>query len=61
MLLVNKDEQKPVEKKVYAKPAIQRVQLHPEESMAAGCKTGFSGSAFTFSPCLAGSCFGDGS
>ncbi len=32
-------EQKPVEKKPYAKPAIRRVELHPEESLAAGCKT----------------------
>ena len=32
-------EQKPIEKKRYERPAIRRVELHPEESLAAGCKT----------------------
>jgi len=58
---VKKNERKPVEKKVYAKPAIHRVELHPEETMATGCKTISTGTASTASPCLAGSCFGDGS
>jgi hypothetical protein len=37
MLLMK--EQKTVEKKPYERPVIRRVQLHPEESLAAGCKT----------------------
>ena len=51
-------ERKPVEKKPYAKPAIRRVELHPEESLAAGCKTASSGGSLpgdctTPTPCFA--------
>lgn len=60
MLLVKKNERKPVTKKVYSKPVVHRVELHPEESMAAGCKT-ISGMAPAANPCIAGSCFLDGS
>lgn len=49
----------PVEKKPYAKPAIRRVELHPEESLVAGCKNntipGPGGN------CILTSCFADGS
>ena len=55
------DEREPVEKKVYAKPAIRRVQLHPEESMSGACKSGASTSAFDSAPCIASTCFADGS
>ncbi len=58
---MKKNERKPVEKKVYAKPAIHRVELHPEETMAAGCKTVSGGTASTASPCIANSCMADGS
>ena len=52
-------KQEPVEKKPYAKPAIQRVELHPEESLSAGCKNvSVSGPAGN---CLISSCFADGS
>ena len=55
-------EQKPVEKKPYAKPAIHRVELHPEESLAAGCKTMSIGGSLPGDSCLLpASCFADGS
>ncbi len=58
---MKKNERKPVEKKVYAKPAIHRVELHPEETMAAGCKTASTGTASAASPCIVNSCFALGS
>lgn len=55
------NKREPVEKKPYEKPAIRRVELHPEESMAAGCKTvsqaGPSGGSCT----LPAQCFDPGS
>ncbi len=58
---MKKNARKPVEKKVYAKPAIHRVELHPEESMAAGCKMTTGGTASSASPCTLNTCFADGS
>ena len=54
-------EQEPVEKKPYAKPAIRRVELHPEESLAAGCKTMSTGGANATSCSLPADCFAQGS
>ena len=54
-------EREPVEKKPYAKPAIRRVELHPEESLAAGCKTAGSGGALPGSCTLPSDCFAAGS
>jgi hypothetical protein len=48
------------ERKPYEKPRIRRVQLKPEESLAAGCKT-LAGSSPGASPCDANSCFNLGS
>ncbi|HEY7818293.1 MAG TPA: hypothetical protein VIG29_08745 [Vicinamibacteria bacterium] len=48
------------ERKPYVKPSIRRVQLKPEESLAAGCKT-LAGSSPGASPCDANSCFNLGS
>jgi len=59
MLLMK--EQRPVEKKPYEKPAIRRVELHPEESLAAGCKTATLGGSLPTSCTLPTSCFADGS
>jgi len=54
-------EAKPIEKKPYAKPAIRRVELHPEESLAAGCKTMSTGGALASSCTLPSDCFAPGS
>ena len=54
-------EQKPIEKKPYERPAIRRVELHPEESLAAGCKTVSTGGAIPGSCVLTTACFVDGS
>ncbi len=53
-------EQKPIEKKPYERPAIRRVELHPEESLAAGCKTVTTGGSLPGS-CTITSCFVEGS
>lgn len=54
-------ERKPVEKKPYAKPAIRRVELHLEESLAAGCKTLSSGGSNVSSCTTPADCFAQGS
>ena len=54
-------ERKPVEKKPYAKPAIRRVELHPEESLAAGCKTATIGGSVPGSCTIPSNCFVPGS
>jgi hypothetical protein len=51
------------DRKRYSKPEIRRVQLKPEESLVAGCKT-LSTSASggpALGPCDANSCFNIGS
>ena len=48
------------ERKPYEKPEIRRVQLQPEESLAASCKVGGM-SASMGSVCIADTCFSDGS
>ena len=53
-------ERKAVEKKPYEKPAIHRVELHPEESLAAGCKSA-SLAGPVASNCNVPQCFVDGS
>ena len=53
--------QRPVEKKPYEKLVIRRVELHPEESLAAGCKTATLGGSLPTSCTLPTSCFADGS
>ena len=54
-------EQKPIEKKPYERPAIRRVELHPEESLAAGCKTLSTTGAMLGSCSLPADCFVNGS
>ena len=54
-------EQKPIEKKPYERPAIRRVELHPEESLAAGCKTTGTGGSLPGSCTLPTDCFVEGS
>lgn len=54
-------EQKPIEKKRYERPAIRRVELHPEESLAAGCKTVSTGGSLPGSCTLPSDCFVAGS
>ncbi len=54
-------EQESMEKKPYAKPAIRRVELHPEESLAAGCKTASTGGALPGNCSLPSDCFAPGS
>ncbi len=48
------------ERKVYVKPALRRVTLKAEESLAAGCKTLVT-SAPAGATCEANSCFNFGS
>ena len=54
-------EKKPIEKKPYERPAIRRVELHPEESLAAGCKTVSTGGSNVSSCSLPADCFVQGS
>lgn len=54
-------EQKPIEKKPYERPAIHRVELHPEESLAAGCKTVTIAGSNVSSCTLPAECFVQGS
>lgn len=50
-------------RKAYAKPELRRIELKPEESLAAGCKTmsDMQASASVPQPCSVGSCFDIGS
>lgn len=54
-------DSKPIEKKPYERPAIRRVELHPEESLAAGCKTTTTGGSLPGSCTLPSDCFVPGS
>ncbi len=49
----------PVEKKPYTKPAIHRVELHPEESLSVGCKN--VSTPGPVGSCIASACLLDGS
>lgn len=55
------EKRKPDEKKPYDKPAIRRVELQPEESLVAGCKTASSGGSMVSSCTLPTPCFDPGS
>ena len=50
-------------RKLYGKPEIRRIELKPEESLAAGCKTMSSMQPGSMSPapCTVNSCFDIGS
>jgi hypothetical protein len=51
-------------RKAYSKPEVRRVELKPEESLAAGCKTAAATNSAilqTDQPCNVGSCFDIGS
>lgn len=54
-------DDKTIEKKAYERPAIHRVELHPEESLAAGCKTASTGGSLAGSCTLPSDCFVSGS
>lgn len=47
--------EKTEERKPYVKPEVRRVNLKPEESLVAGCKT-LAGSSPAASPCSVNSC-----
>jgi hypothetical protein len=59
--MLSMKEQKPIDKKPYEPPAIRRVELHPEESLAAGCKTVSTGGSLPGSCTLPSDCFVSGS
>ena len=50
-------------RKTYSKPELRRVELKPEETLAAGCKTNsdMKVGAAVPRPCSVGSCFDIGS
>ena len=50
-------------RKLYGRPEIRRIELKPEENLAAGCKTMSSMQPGSMSPapCTVGSCFDIGS
>ena len=59
---MNKDEARQG-RKAYGKPEVRRIELKPEESLAAGCKTatGASTGNTAPTPCAVSSCFDIGS
>ena len=60
--MMNKDESRRG-RKTYGKPEVQRIELRPEESLAAGCKTLSSSESGqpAGTPCTVGGCFDIGS
>lgn len=58
------EEPRQLGRKAYGKPEVRRIELKPEESLAAGCKTGGATNSETgqvSAPCSVNGCFDIGS